>query len=51
MFIVAYSFAGCRPPGVPWPLETAQGQAIVEGKGQCLTCHSVAAWEAASRPR
>ena len=40
--IVAYlrSLAGRRPRG-RWPPATAPGQGDVEGKGQCLTCHSV----------
>src|SRR5687768_2633458 len=41
--IVAYLRSlGTSPRGTTIPGDTARGRAIVEGKGQCLTCHSIA---------
>lgn len=44
MFIVAYlrSLAAAPPGGAVAVGDRARGKAIVEGKGQCLSCHSVA---------
>jgi putative heme-binding domain-containing protein len=41
--IVAYlrSLATTAPRSMSLPGEASRGKAIVEGKGQCLTCHSV----------
>jgi putative heme-binding domain-containing protein len=42
--IVAYlrSLAGTADSGTKTPGDAARGKALVEGKGQCLNCHSIA---------